>query len=156
MNAVQEFILSRKAETPFSTWGVLTDPSGTGLCKILERGAHNPMHPRIVAGRYRLARKPFGASHFDHTFRELIGETYKGILWLPDVPGRANIEIHTANLVNQLEGCLATGGAIVREADGDFAIEGGTSRPAFARLYAVLSPTIDAGGAQLLINDIEN
>jgi hypothetical protein len=31
--------------------------------------------------------------------------------------------------VSQLEGCLATGGAIVREADGDFAIEGGTSRP---------------------------
>jgi hypothetical protein len=57
--------------------------------------------------------------------------------------------------VCQLEGCLATGGAIVREADGDFAIEGGTSRPAFAHAYATLSPAIDAGEAQLLIKDIE-
>ena len=77
-------------------------------------------------------------------------------MWLPDVPGRANIEIHTANVVGQLEGCLATGGAIVREVDGGFAIEGGTSRPAFARAYAALSPAIDADEARLLIKDIED
>jgi hypothetical protein len=150
------FILTRKGETPCSTWGALADPLGVPLCKILERGAHNPSHPRIVAGLYRLTRKPFGASHFDATLREYIGESYKGILWLADVPGRGNIEIHPANFTSQLEGCLATGGAIVREADGDFAVAGGTSRLAFAHAYAALSPAIDAGGAQLLIKDIEN
>ncbi len=149
------FILNRKEQTPLSTWGELIDPSGVRLCKILERGVHNPAHPRIPAGIYRVTRKPFGTSHFDATFRSLIGETYKGILWLPDVPGRSNIEIHAANFVSQLEGCLATGGAIMRDTDGDFAIAGGTSRPAFAHAYAALSPAIDAGETRLLIKDIE-
>jgi hypothetical protein len=152
---MQIFTLTRKGETPSSTWGELVDPSGIALCKILERGARNLAHPRIPVGTYGVTRKPFGASHFDATFRKLLGESYRGILWLPDVPGRANIEIHTANFVSQLEGCLATGGAIVREADGDFAIEGGTSRPAFARAYAALSSAIDAGETRLLIKDIE-
>jgi hypothetical protein len=153
---MQTFVLQRRGETAFSTWGELADPAGAALCKILERGAHNPVHVRIPAGLYRVTRKPFGASHFDATLRKLIGESYKGILWLPDVPGRENIEVHPANLISQLEGCLATGGAIVREADGDFAIEGGTSRPAFAHAYAALSAAMDAGEAQLLIKDIQD
>lgn len=153
---MQIFTLQRMAQTPCSTWGVLTGPSDAELCKILERGARDLAHPRIPAGLYRLTRKPFGASHFDATLRKLIGESYRGIPWLPDVPGRANIEIHPANAVSQLEGCLATGRTIVREDDGDFAIAGGTSRPAFAHAYAALSPAIDAGGAQLLIKDIED
>ncbi|HUB85314.1 MAG TPA: DUF5675 family protein [Rhizomicrobium sp.] len=151
----QVFTLRRIAETPLSTSGELHGADGAFLSCILERGAHNPVHRRIPAGLYRINRKPFGASHFDATFRRMIGESYKGILWLPDVPGRSNIEIHTANFVSQLEGCLATGGAVVRETDGDFAIAGGTSRPAFAHVYAALSSAIDAGGAQLLIKDIE-
>ena len=153
---MQTFVLVRKGETACSTWGELFAPSGDLLCRILERGAHNPAHVRIPASIYDLARKPFGASHFDATLGKFIGESYRGILWLPDVAGRENIEIHPANHVSQLEGCLAAGGAIVREADGDFAIAGGTSRPAFAHAYAVLSPAIDAGGAQLLIQDIED
>jgi hypothetical protein len=153
---MQTFIVARKGETQHSTWGELADPAGTAICKILERGARNAAHVRIPAGLYRIARKPFGASHFDATLRKLIGESYKGILWLPHVPGRENIELHPANRVSQLEGCLATGGAIVREADGDFVIEGGTSRPAFAHAYAALSAAIDADGAQLLVKDIED
>lgn len=152
---MQTFTLLRLGETDRSTHGEMLSPVGDLVCKILERGAHNPAHPRIPAGTYRVVCKPFCASHFDATFRALIGESYKGILWLPGVPGRSNIEIHAANRIEQLEGCLATGGAIVREADGDFAIAGGTSRPAFAHAYAVLSSAIDAGGAQLLIHDIE-
>ena len=153
---MQIFVVQRMAETPCSTWGTLRDPSGAPVCKVLERGAHNPAHLRIAAGLYRVTRKPFGASHFDGTFRNLIGESYKGILWLADVPSRANIEIHTANFVEQLEGCLAAGGQIARDGRGVFMIVGGTSRPAFARLYALLSPAIDVGGAQILIHDIEN
>ena len=148
------FVVARLAETDCSTAGELRDPRGTPLCKILERGAHNLAHPRIPAGRYRLALKPFGASRFDSAYRELIGGAYRGILWLPDVPGRANIEIHTANLVQQLEGCLATGDDIARDRSGDFMIAGGTSRTAYARIYPVLSVAIDDGRGELRIRDI--
>ena len=148
------FTLARVAETSCSTSGELRDSGCRVLCKILERGAHNLAHPRIPAGRHRLALKPFGASRFDSAYRELIGKAYRGILWLPDVPGRANIEIHTANLVQQLEGCLATGDEIARDRHGDFMIAGATSRPAYARIYPILSAAIDDGGGVLCIRDI--
>jgi hypothetical protein len=149
------FTLARKAETPFSTWGELSDPVGAMLSKILERGASNTAHKRIPAGTYEIGRKPLWSSHFDGGFKNLIGAEYKGILWLPVVPGRANIEIHTANLVQQLEGCLATGDDIARDSRGDFMVADGTSKPAYARIYEVISPAIDAGGAQLIIKDVE-
>ena len=148
------FTLARRAETACSTWGEFRDAGGRVLCQVLERGPANPAHPRIAAGTYEIARKPPGASHFDHAFQSLIGADYTGVLWLPHVPGRTNIEIHTANLVQQLEGCLATGEAIERDRHGDFMIAGGTSRPAYARLYPVVSAAIDGGGARLAIADI--
>lgn len=148
------FTLVRKGETQCSTWGELHDPNGAQLCRILERGAGNPTHPRIRAGVYVIARKPFGASRFDCAFRKLIGADYKGILWLPHVPGRSNIEIHTANTVEQLKGCLATGDDIVRDSRGDLAIAGGTSNLAYARIYPLISAAIESGGAELAISDI--
>lgn len=152
---MQTFRLNRFGETPLSTWGDLYVPDATSpICQILERGASNPAHPRIPAGTYQIARKPYGASHFDTAFRMLIGADYKGILWLPNVPGRSNIEIHTANDIEQLEGCLATGGAITKDDHGDFAITGGTSKPAYAKVYPLISAAIDNGGAQIEITDI--
>lgn len=151
---MQTFTLVRMADTAFSTWGELGEPDGAPLCKILERGAGNPDHPRIAAGLYRLDCKPLGASRFDADFAALIGPGYRGIPWLPDVPGRSDIEIHTANSVEQLLGCLASGEEITRAADGEFAILGGTSRRAYARLYPVLLAAIAAQGAQLRIHDI--
>lgn len=148
------FTLARKGESAHSCWGVLHGPDGAPLCMILERGAHNPDHPRIPAGLYALAHKPLGASRFDAAFARLIGADYKGVLWLPDVPGRSDIEIHTANFIRQLRGCLAAGGRITRDGDDDFAIAGGTSRPAYARLYPVMLAAIAADGAQLRIHDI--
>lgn len=152
---MQTFTLQRMAQTECSTWGTLAGTDGTELCKILERGAQNPAHTRILPGTYGLGRKPLGASRFDFAFKALIGAGYKGILWLPNVPGRSNIEIHTANLIQQLEGCLATGEKIEQDSHGDFCIAGGTSKPAYAKLYPLISAAIDAGGAALVIKDID-
>lgn len=152
---MQSFKLNRFEETSLSTWGDFYAPDqATPICQILERGAQNPAHPRIPAGIYEIGRKPLGASHFDGEFKTLIGADYKGILLLPNVPGRSNIEIHTANIVQQLEGCLATGGKITKDDHGDFAIEGGTSKPAYAHIYPLISAAIDNGGAQIEITDI--
>jgi hypothetical protein len=148
------FTLQRMAETALSTWGEWRAESGDVICHILERGTGNPAHRRIPSGIYALATKPMWASHFDGAFKKMIGDGYKGILWVSSVPGRANIEIHTANLVQQLEGCLATGEAIVRDDHNDFAIEGGTSKPAYAALYPLVLAAMADGGAQLSIIDI--
>ena len=134
VSAMRSFTLARIAETPCSTWGELRDSNGAALCKILERGAHNLAHPRIPEGCYAIARKRFGTSRFDSGYRELVGAAYTGILWLPNVPGRSNIEIHTANLVQQLEGCLATGNEIRRDRCGDFMIAPG-AEPAGLRAH---------------------
>ena len=150
---MQTFVLSRKDETQLSTWGELADPAGAFLSKILERGAANPAHKRIPAGTYEIARKPLWASHFDGDFKNFV-PNYKGILWLPNVPGRFNIEIHTANTFRQLEGCLATGNDITQDDHKDFAIAGGTSKPAYAHVYPLISDAIDADGAQLKVIDI--
>jgi len=147
------FTLYRRNETPRSTWGELLGNGAAIMCKVLERGALNRDHPRIPSGTYELARKPFGSSHFDRASRDLMGEVYKGILWLPRVPGRTNIEIHTANHFTELLGCLALGDEITADDNGDFMITGGTSKPAYARIYPILSEAIDEGGAQLTIKD---
>lgn len=152
---MQTFTLRRFEETANSTWGDLADPSGALLCQILERGLQNAGgHPRIAAGTYAIGRRPFGASHFDDALKAFPVPGYKGILWLPNVPGRSNIEIHTANFVIQLLGCLATGEKIVKDDNNDFAIAGGTSKPAYAKIYPIISAAIDAGGAQIEISDI--
>lgn len=146
------FTLRRQAETQCSTWAILDDPDGIEICQMLERGLHNPDgHPRIPAGLYEIGRKPVGASHFDHAYLELIGARYKGILWLPNVPGRSNIEMHTANYFSQLLGCLASATSIVTGPDGHFdAVE---SKVAYSKMYPIISAALDAGSATLNIID---
>lgn len=151
---MQTFTLARRGETRLSTWGELSGPNGGVICKILERGACNPDHVRIPAATYTIQRKPLGSSEFDGTFKDLLGDLYKGILWLPNVPGRSNIEIHSANVIEQLLGCLATGTSISLDTNKDYMISGGTSRPGFVAAYKAISPAIDAGGAQIAIHDI--
>lgn len=151
---MQTVSLPRQAQTKFSTWGPLILPSGMTLCKVLERGPANPEHPRIPAGTYQVEHRPLGASHFDEAFAAaLLGICeYKGVLWLPHVPNRTYIEIHTANYISQLLGCLALGNSIGRDAHGDFSIVGGTSIPAFKKAYPVLSAMADTG-LQIEITD---
>lgn len=146
------FTLARQAQTDCSTWGVMSDEDGIEICRWLERGPSNPDgHPRIPAGSYEIERKPFGASKFDHVYLDLIGARYHGILWLPSVPGRQNIEFHTANFETQLLGCLAAATSIVTGPDGNFdAVE---SKVAYTKAYPLISAAVDAGGAQLTITD---
>lgn len=151
---MQNFTLARVAETPCSTWGRLSRQDGTSICSTLERGAHNLDHVRITAATYAIGRKAIGQSEFDHTFADYLGADYHGILWLPNVPGRTNIELHTANEISQLLGCIASGNGIDRDAIGDFIVIGGTSLPAYKKLYLAISPFVDADGAQLIIRDI--
>jgi hypothetical protein len=41
----------------------------------------------------------------------------KGRVWITqDVPGRTNIELHSANFPSQLEGCIAAGDGFIRDA----------------------------------------
>lgn len=148
-----EFLYKRMGETDHSTWGIIDVPDGRVF--ILERGLRNLDHPRISAGSYEIARKPIGTSEFDRSFKTLLGPAaYKGILWFPHVLNRTNIEIHTANFIEQLLGCLATGMSIAKDGNGDFSVPGGQSSPAYKRLYLAISAAIDAGGASLSILDI--
>lgn len=149
------FTLQRQAETPHSTSGIITGPDGKLICHILERGAGNPDHPRIPLGVYIVSHKPLGSSEFDKSFTTLLGADYKGVLWLPNVPGRTNIEVHTANFVEQLLGCLATGLSIGRDAQGDFSVPGGQSSPAYKSLYLAIAPHLDGPeDVRLYIRDI--
>lgn len=150
---MQTFTLARRGETRLSTRGELSGPNGV-ICKILERGAANPDHVRIPAATYEIKRKPLGTSEFDATLGGLMGSSYKGILWLHDVPGRSNIEMHPANYVSQLLGCLATGTSISLDPNKDYMISGGTSRAGYLSAYKAISTAIDVGGAQITIHDI--
>lgn len=147
------FTLARQAETDCSTWSILRDDDGIEICRFLERGLKNPDgHPRIPAGTYQITRKPVGASHFDHAYLELMPRAYRGILCIPNVPGRSNIEVHTANYFSQLLGCLAAATTIGKTPDGDFdAVE---SRLAYSKMYPIVSAAIDTdGGAYFKITD---
>lgn len=149
---MMSFSLARRGETPLSTWGELLDLTGERLCFSLERGAKNPDHVRIPAGTYKLDRKPLGASEFDSAFKALLGKTYKGILWLPDIPGRTNIELHTANWISELLGCISTASVIAKDTSGSYMAA--FSKDAYRHIYPMISDAIDTGGAQLTITDI--
>lgn len=146
--------ITRTSELDLSTRGELRDPDGVFICFTLERGLKNPDHVRIPAATYTVLRKGIGASKFDKDFGVLIGKSYKGILWLPTVPGRSNIEIHTANYYSELLGCIALGSSIGMDASRNFMITGGTSRPAYRAAYLQISAAVSAGLTQLQIVDV--
>lgn len=146
------FALKRLQEEPFSTAGELWRVNDLEkLCATLERGAHNPDHVRISAGQYEIRRKSIGESHFDTTLGHLLGDKYKGILWLPDVPGRSNIECHPANFFSELKGCIALGSRSLFTAKQWMVIE---SRDTYRRVYPIISDAIDAGETFFDIHDI--
>ena len=77
----------------YGSWSL----DGEHLCDILERPWLNndPKVSCIPAGDYECER--FNSPH-------------NGDVWLvKNVPNRSMIEVHTANFVRQLEGCLAVG-----------------------------------------------
>lgn len=74
--------------------------NGLSYSYTLERAPNDPIHKSIPAGRYRvtLYKSPHWAADYP-----------EGVPLVNDVPGRSFIEIHPANKVEQLEGCIALG-----------------------------------------------
>lgn len=161
------FTLERQEETPCSTWGYLHPPVGSPaarwghLCMILERGSRNANgHPRIPAGLYKLAIRPFGESRFDARLKEKV-KGYRGVIQVLDGPGqllaregRTHIEMHPANNIDELQGCLAPA-LTVRSSDyGTHDFVGMQSVWAFQKAYPAIADAVEYGGAQLLVKDI--
>lgn len=75
-----------------------------------------------------------------YTFNRYESPT-KGRVWIcQDVPGRNNIEVHSANFPSELAGCVAVGNGFIRDAD--MTISGvADSRETMAKLYTELPDT---------------
>lgn len=101
---MSDFTLRREKQNSFATYGTLYDADGKEVCKTLERpwvdADHNAKRDRgvscIVAGEYVFQRRLDSPKH---------GECFEG----QDIPDATNIQIHAANLPDELEGCIALG-----------------------------------------------
>jgi hypothetical protein len=107
------------------TFGLLVSKDGKFTCVTLERSCDGD-HPRIPAGTYRV--------HFDQHHPGTAG-AYR----CPELdtahldPARSQIQIHIANRVDQIRGCIAVGENIAAD---ESAIE--HSKSAFDRLMIYL------------------
>lgn len=92
-----DYNLMRVVKAPDLTYGVLLNPDGYPVCLMLERPWKDNQTgiSCIPEGRYLAQR---------------YNSPTKGEVWeLQNTGPRSNIEIHPANLVSELEGCLAPG-----------------------------------------------
>lgn len=103
---MSDFTLRREKQTGFATYGTLYDADGKEVCKTLERpwvdtngdGRRDRGVSCIAAGEYVFTRRLDSPKH---------GECFEG----QDIPDASNIQIHAANLPDELEGCIALGKA---------------------------------------------
>ena len=95
--------LLRGQFTPDGTFGKWINPISLFECVTLERMPGGP-HPCIPAGTY-LCRLRYSNAHKDLDFGFGSGMVYG----VEMVMGRDNIEIHPANFIWQLMGCIAPG-----------------------------------------------
>lgn len=146
------FTLARVTGAQNSTKSEFRYPAGNVIEPALERGEEMALHPRIPAGTFPLLFRTL-PSKFDGSFRTLLGADFHGVIVIGDVPGRSNIEIHTANSWTELEGCVAPGMTVVEGPDGEFAVPGGQSSPAFKTVYMALAAAILAGPTTLTVVD---
>lgn len=110
-----DFRLVRHKQDAFATYGRLFDADGAEVCVTLERpwvdnnddGKRDRGVSCITAGSYTAKRRLDSPKH---------GEVFE----LQDVPDATNIQIHAANLPDELEGCIALGvafGQVQRKQD---------------------------------------
>lgn len=98
------FTLQRIKQTSSATFGEMRDAAGHRLCYTLERpyvdangdGITDRGVSCIPAGTYQVKRR-WSPKHG------------KNVYELLNVPGRSDIEIHSANDARELEGCIALG-----------------------------------------------
>lgn len=81
---------------PGRTEGALIVNGGQFVCDTLERARQATDHPCIPEGTYEIELYASPANH-------------RIVPLLLDVPGRSMIEIHPANKVSELLGCIAVG-----------------------------------------------
>ena len=146
------FTLARRAGDCCSTRSDWLDSDGTVLCPCLERGRDMAEHPRIPPGLYPLVLRHEGG--LDARYRARFGAFHKGIVQIADVPGRAFIEFHIANTIEELRGCIAPATAMIApEKSNDGHFQAFASEAAYVRVYPILVRAIQDGGAQLNVED---
>lgn len=90
--------IARYKKTDKSTLGnIFID--GAFQCYSLERAINDPVHKAIPEGTYDM-------EWYDSPHNHLV------VPLLKNVPGRSMIEIHPANLPQELEGCIAPGQSV--------------------------------------------
>ena len=102
---MKSLIITRGLSTPFGTFSDAADPDGGFACKILERPAACDVanHPRI-----ELPLPGEAITKWTVGVHPLHPEVYE----VMNVPGRTAILIHSANVFEQLLGCLAPGATV--------------------------------------------
>lgn len=142
--------LKRIKETKISTIGELY-VDGQKVCYVLEDGYNNPKiygESRIPAGKYLITARTEG------TFYNVYSTVYKKkhpMLWIRNIPGFEYVLIHKGNSVTETKGCLILGDKYFYQADtipddskdsSQYRISGGTSTPAYNKLYALVMPRL--------------
>ena len=120
-----EMTLQRDPFSPKGTTGAL-HMAGTPFCWTLERpdAQFNPEWSCIPAGRYRVVI--YDSPHFGRPMPLLV-----------DVPGRAGIEMHWGDFVENSEGCILVGSAKSTQDDGTLCIW--NTRDTFEKLFEQVS-----------------
>lgn len=153
------FTLTRQAETPLSTIGLLSTGAGwEGSVWVLEPGANGP-HPRVAPGNYKLELRqtlsptgmPVGKwGHFMSfpALRELIRPGLPHLLPASG-PDRLAL-VHPGNTYHDTEACALPG--LTRwtpemTEDGQWAV--GNSQAAFTKIYPTLRDAIQAEGGAI-------
>ena len=118
--------LTRCNKTDRATYGVMATDDGSAQWFTLERPwlDNAPGVSCIPVGEYPCRRR-----WSNHLNMEVIG--------VYDVPDRSEIEIHPANYVTQLAGCIAPGTAVF-DIDGDGVDDVQHSRQAFGEIMAAV------------------
>lgn len=154
-NELNSLVLQRIKEDGRLTVGVLT-LQGAGGCFIGEPGTDPDGPQRILAGTYPIIirKEP---SKFDAEATKMLGSVYIGMVQFV-VPGRSEIEIHWGNFSDDTEGCLMTGTNYANGPVPDRAYSGLyllNSRDAWKLVYPVIAQAVLSGGAEIVINDIQ-
>lgn len=109
---------------------------GAFFCFVIEDG-HRPVkvagQTRIPEGVYKVKRRTYGG--FYDRYRARHGHAFA--IELENVPGFADILIHTGNTKEDTRGCLLVADQAGRLGP-DYVGTAGTSTPAYTRLYAAI------------------
>lgn len=102
--SLPEYTLQRIKQNTSATFGEMRGAAGARLCYTLERPYVDANHDGVTdkgvscipAGTYHVKRR-WSPKH------------QRNVYGLLNVPGRSDIEIHSANDARELEGCIALG-----------------------------------------------